>query len=392
MLPCATVRCGATPAVGTAGAAAGPGGGSLCTALAQHLRALRDSAAVVAIIGAGASTAAPACLPDYRTGGLLQLGGLAAAAAASAPPPPRPPSARLGLRRPRPPAAAEFTTAAEAQELFDAAVFAREPELFYTCAPALLARLRAARPTRAHAWLAALSARGTLVRAYSQNVDGLEVAAGVMPAALVACHGTLASATCARCGRRTRTDAPAFVAALDGGGVVTCRAAGGRCASAVMQPDVVFYRTPLPAAFSTAAAADCAPGSAVDAVIVLGTSLQVAPVATLPARLPHAALRVLINRERLAPLGKAPPLAFDLELLGDADVTCALLLAELEGEGAAEAAALAAGAAGEVAHMHLHHACLELAEEENASGDPRALLCRVALASECRAESFSTAR
>jgi NAD-dependent deacetylase sirtuin 1 len=293
------------------------------------------------------------------------------------------------LRPARARAAAPPPSAAEAQEIFDGDVFAREPELFWAAAPRLYAALAAARPTRAHAWLAALDARGCLARVYSQNVDGLEAAAGVAATRLVSCHGSLASATCTRCGRRARAPALLAAAAAARGGVVTCRSAGGRCALAPMRPDIVFYRQPLPAAFGDAVAADAA--AAVDAVVVLGTRCAVEPVSTLPARMPAAALRVLVNRERLAapllpPAAKrrraaapaAVPPRFDVEILGEADVACQFLLRELETDGAALREATRA-VAEDCAHLHLHQTCLTVSRDSGAA----ALLCTVVQAAAC---------
>ena len=357
--------------------------------LCRLLEKLRSARAVVALLGAGASTAAG--LPDYRGGGLLQLASLAEEAAPAGAASPRP--ARAACLRPaRARTAAAPPSAAEAQEIFDGDVFASEPELFWAAAPRLYAAMAAARPTCAHKWLAALDARASLARVYSQNVDGLETAAGVAAARLVFCHGSLASAACTGCGRRACAPALHAAVAAARGGVVTCRAAGGRCAQAPMRPDIVFYRQPLPAAFGNAVAADAGAGSAVDAVVVIGTRCAVEPVSTLPARMPAAALRVLINRERLAPPLLPPPAAkrrraettapppprFDVELLGEADVICLFLLRELETGGAAVRAA-AEAAAGDCKHLHLHHACLTVSRDSGSG----ALLCAVARAAAC---------
>ena len=346
----------------------------LVALLLHRLSVWRGCSAVIVILGAGASTAAG--MPDYRGGQLSGMLTLAAEPRDSAALPSdvvtteSVPRAHAGLRKrlTKPVVADVRPLPSEPQEIFDSAVFADEPELFYSLAPRLYARLDRAMPTSAHAWLAALDSRGVLRRAYTQNVDGLEARAGVRAAQLICCHGTMTTFRCSQCGRRVRSDAPRLRPLLAAGVVAICRAAaGGRCA-APLRPDVVMYREPLPASFHTAAAADASPDAApADAIVVLGTTLRVAPVSTLPSRLPATALRVLVNRERLA----APAAcSFDLELLGEADLACEMLASELQ---AAPSAAVAAG----VGHVHLRGSCARL------STDGNSLLCRLSPVAAC---------
>lgn len=81
-----------------------------------------------------------------------------------------------------------------------------------------------------------------------------------------------------------------------------------------MKPDIVLFGEPLPPAVATCVAADVRPGAA-DLVLVVGTSLAVAPVSTLPARFPAGVPRVLLNRTPVVPPGGA----FDYVALGDCD-------------------------------------------------------------------------
>ena len=79
----------------------------------------------------------------------------------------------------------------------------------------------------------------------------------------------------------------------------------------VMKPDIVFFREPLPAAYSTALAKDLRDA---DLLIVMGSSLQVYPVAGILASLPPSLPAVLINREVVAREHE-----FDVALLGNCD-------------------------------------------------------------------------
>jgi NAD-dependent SIR2 family protein deacetylase len=169
-------------------------------------------------------------------------------------------------------------------------------------------------PSLTHRFLAALAAGGRLQRLYTQNVDGLEAAAGVPPAQLVQCHGSLATVTCLRCRRRRPASDPLFLAAVRGGTVARCDGAG--CAGkpdALLKPDCVFFREPLPASFEGAIAGDM---RAADLLLVIGSSLQVKPVSAIPGALPRGTPAVLINATPLFPH------AFDVDLLGPADVVC----------------------------------------------------------------------
>jgi len=95
----------------------------------------------------------------------------------------------------------------------------------------------------------------------------------------------------------------------------------GAC-GAVMRPGVVLFGEALPRGALAQMRLDAA---AADLLLVIGTSLRVRPVSELPA-LVRGAPRVLINREPLEARGAAAAgAAFDLELIGDADVVAELL-------------------------------------------------------------------
>lgn len=254
----------------------------------ELVAALAGAKAIVAIVGAGLSTAAG--IPDFRS-----------------------PTSGLYARI----AAGEFgeLPVSEPQELFDIRVFREEPELFYSVGN-VLGTFDGAQPSHAHAFLAALAARRRLLRVYTQNIDGLEAAAGVPASRVVQCHGNMDSAVCAGCGAKgAMADVTAGLAA---GKVARC----GRCKTGALKPAVVFFHEPLPARFHTCLAADA--GRA-DAVLVMGSSMRVAPVSTLLRAFPASAPAALINRERLTGEDE-----LDVELLGDADLVTGLLGAALQ--------------------------------------------------------------
>ena len=144
------------------------------------------------------------------------------------------------------------------------------------------------RPTLTHCFFSLLDKKGILRRIYTQNIDGLEVVAGVNPEKLVECHGHFRSASCIQC--RAPQDADTCKASmLDIGVVPTCKFCGG-----FVKPDIIFFGEELPSRFSQLVHEDV---MSCDLLIVVGTSLLVAPVAYIPEWVSHSLPRLLINRE-----------------------------------------------------------------------------------------------
>lgn len=92
------------------------------------------------------------------------------------------------------------------EELFDLSFFQEDPRPFYQFARRLYfptgVRNKPVHPSDAHRLLALLDQQGVLLRVYSQNIDGLEAAAGVSPQKICHAHGSLQWAVCQRCKRK----------------------------------------------------------------------------------------------------------------------------------------------------------------------------------------------
>jgi NAD-dependent SIR2 family protein deacetylase len=165
-----------------------------------------------------------------------------------------------------------------------------------------------ARPSPAHCFISQLARRKKLLRNYTQNIDGLEVQAGVPSSLVVHCHGCLTESVCIRCQRRG--DSSVLSGYLNTGAIPRC----SRCPKgkkAWLKPGVTFFREDLPQEFHEKFAMD---RFRADLFIVMGSSLSVKPVSQLIALLPPSVPAILINREVVAPAHE-----FDLELLGDCD-------------------------------------------------------------------------
>ena len=296
---------------------------------AVHL--LKQSRNIVVLTGAGISTSLG--IPDFRskeTGLYSQLEKLG-----------------LGINDP--------------QEVFNIDVFRDDPTIFYTVAKDILPATKKFSPT--HAFIAMLQNQGKLLTNYSQNIDNIEANAGILPEKLVQCHGSFATASCQKCRHRVRGDT--IFDDIRAGRIPRC----GKCITAlrakgigppkrkrssnngasskksrrnfddafdddddddaaydipqagVMKPDITFFGEPLPDEFSKRLVKH--DRNLVDLVIVIGTSLKVAPVSEVVPFLPPHIPQIYISRTPVSHIN------FDIDLLGDCDVVVAELCRRL---------------------------------------------------------------
>jgi NAD-dependent SIR2 family protein deacetylase/ankyrin repeat protein len=212
---------------------------------------------IVVLVGAGASTSSG--IPDYRSSaGLWAEGGMQRA-------------------------------------IGSMAGFEAEPEAFWSKYAKMF---DGRRPTLLHRLLARLASEGVLTRVYTQNIDGLEVEAGVPEELVVQCHGSARRAVCSADPSHPQGCSCADIWAdlrevEDQWRAPRCSACG-----ALLRPDVVFFGEPLPQSFTALSGEDM---SRCDLLIVAGTSLCVYPVAGLASRASLLTPRLLINREAVGP-------------------------------------------------------------------------------------------
>lgn len=205
--------------------------------LAQLLDAvvalLRRSRYAVALTGAGISTRSG--IPDFR-------------------------SPRSGLW--------EQANPAEVASLYG---FRHHPERFYTWIRPLAHTILNARPNPAHVALARLERSGHLKSVITQNIDMLHAQAGSQTVYEI--HGHLRELTCIHCFAHFPAE-PRIQAFMESGEVPRCPHCGH-----VLKPDVILLGEQLPARALAAArreARQC------DAMLVIGSSLEVYPAAELP--------------------------------------------------------------------------------------------------------------
>jgi hypothetical protein len=87
------------------------------------------------------------------------------------------------------------------EAVFDLGFYARNPDPFVQLASELWPGLKHS-PTITHSFIALLEKKGMLLRAYTQNIDMLDVLAGVSEERMIECHGHFRTASCISCSRK----------------------------------------------------------------------------------------------------------------------------------------------------------------------------------------------
>lgn len=157
------------------------------------------------------------------------------------------------------------------EELASPQGFARNPQLVWQWYNERILAYRNAQPNAGHVVLAQLETRVPELTIATQNVDGLHVRAGSKN--VLELHGQLREARCTGCTQTMSLDNGFDLERID-------HACGGR-----FRPQVVWFGEALPADVWLRAeeAAACA-----DVVLVVGTSAQVYPAASLATLNPNA--------------------------------------------------------------------------------------------------------
>ncbi|KAI7900635.1 DHS-like NAD/FAD-binding domain-containing protein [Cokeromyces recurvatus] len=187
-----------------------------------------------------------------------------------------------------------------AEAVFDIEYFLERPEPFY----ALAKELYPGRflPTKTHYFIRLLQEKGILLRNFTQNIDTLERMTGLDPTYIIEAHGSFATASCVECKRRAD---PEMVkkAALKG--------QVPRCIDCdqLVKPDITFFGENLPKRFFH----HLQDFERADLLIILGTSLQVQPFASLIEEVPEHVPRLLINKELAGVHSKSRTSGFDFE-------------------------------------------------------------------------------
>jgi NAD-dependent deacetylase len=170
-----------------------------------------------------------------------------------------------------------------------------------------LSLLASAEPNLGHLALAEFERRGLIEAVVTQNIDGLHQRAGSKQ--VIEVHGSIRGASCLDCGERVALDP-----------------ASPRCVScgAVLKPDVVMFGELLPAA-EIDRANELVRNAGL--LLVVGSSLEVYPVAALPEEAVASGGALAIVNRGPTPLDHLASIRID----GGAGETLAALAAELRG-------------------------------------------------------------
>jgi NAD-dependent deacetylase len=165
------------------------------------------------------------------------------------------------------------------------AAFRRDPVQVWEFYALRFAALTSAEPNAGHLALAELQRRGLVDAVVTQNIDGLHTRAG--SGDVVEVHGSIRTAVCLDCGERVPLDD--VVRLLEQAPAPPCPSCG-----AIVKPDVVLFGELLPEG-KIDRAFELAHGAAL--LLVIGSSLEVWPIATLPQETVAAGGRVaIVNR------------------------------------------------------------------------------------------------
>ncbi|ETV92544.1 hypothetical protein, variant 13 [Aphanomyces invadans] len=170
--------------------------------LDDAVQALKKAKHIVVVVGAGISVSCG--IPDFRSkDGIYALAN------------------DMGLDLP------------DAESLFDMDFFRSNPMPFFRFAAAFF-KDRSFTPSPTHRFLRRLHDQNQLLRVYSQNVDGLEAAAGVTN--VIQCHGTLATSSCMSCDYTVDTSA-ALQSCQRDGVIPRCP----HCIHGILKPNITFF-------------------------------------------------------------------------------------------------------------------------------------------------------
>jgi NAD-dependent deacetylase len=173
----------------------------------------------------------------------------------------------------------------EPMEVASLSTFRTAPERFYKWFRPLASQIYNAQPNPAHIALARLEKAGRIHSIITQNIDMLHQKAETQT--VIEMHGTMQTLTCTQCYHKVQS-ALYLDTFVENGKIPRCP----RCGS-ILKPDVILFGEQLPQAAWYKAqreARQC------DLMLVIGSSLEVLPVAGLPMQaLDRGAHLIIVN-------------------------------------------------------------------------------------------------
>ncbi|CAG8459904.1 3005_t:CDS:2 [Paraglomus occultum] len=179
------------------------------------------------------------------------------------------------------------------EAIFDMEYFRLRPEPFFELARELYPGKYL--PTATHYFIKLLHDHQLLLRCFTQNVDTLERLSGVPDHKLVEAHGSFAESKCLKC--KKMADPVWMREAILSGEIPKCP----HCQKGIVKPCITFFGESLPDKFFL----HMQDFETCDLLIVIGTSLQVQPFASLIDSVGSKVPRLLINRDAAGVYGVA---------------------------------------------------------------------------------------
>lgn len=173
------------------------------------------------------------------------------------------------------------------QSIFELDYFLKNPEPFFTLSKELMPSNF--RPTITHYFQKLLVEKKMVRKIYTQNIDNLELMAGISNDKIIHAHGSFRTGHCLEC--RSEYTMKWMKENLEKENVLYCEKE--ECSGALVKPDIVFFGECLPNEFMNFREdfSEC------DCLIVMGTSLNVAPFSRLPLAVKIDCPKLLINRD-----------------------------------------------------------------------------------------------
>ena len=169
------------------------------------------------------------------------------------------------------------------QAVFTLDYFLEMPNAFYSIVQSMIKKYY---PTPAHYFIRLLQDKGLLYKCYTQNIDSLEVSAGIREDLLVQAHGKMTSSHCASC--HAEVNQELMTQHLLNGEPLQCTKCNGPC-----KPDVILFGESMPAGFYEAAQAIVG----ADLVLVIGSSLAISPFSDMIDYVSPEVPRIMINKQ-----------------------------------------------------------------------------------------------
>ena len=190
----------------------------------------------------------------------------------------------------------------------------RDPDRFWSFYGERFASLIDCRPNPAHEAVAELERRGLIRGVITQNIDRLHRLAGTRR--LVEVHGSIEWSICLRCGERVALERVLELLA-EGTGAPRCETC-----QAPLKPNVVLFGELLPEQAMTEAQALA---ETADLMLCIGSSLEVYPVAGLPAVTRNAGGRIAVVTQGPTPYDREAEVKLDGDVVEDLRAVLAAL-------------------------------------------------------------------